>query len=378
MPKISWRKSFASHTKLLCSSQVFSAGWLGDLGGTPGPPVDNFERQKTMDIRKIGAAAGFAAGAAFAFAPLASADTPDFTSVLASEAGSLNSLFLLDTSLTGVTSDQYGLVDGFYAINPGDVADVQGDGTTPFDYLLYGLNPTGAGLADDPGSYNVLNGALTEFYDAYNVSLYPLLGGTGDIPATDLIGSADNITAGLAADNPALYFFNFGVSDLAGYFGIGPAEAASASADPAATFDIGPTLSSEIASLNSMFESYAPLSAVDPTDIIKVAGGFDTIATADTNDAFNALVFGLNPDNVSPDIGSYDVLNGALGQFDNAYNVGLFSLLDPTGTFDPTDIIGTHAAFLDDGAFAAIGQFLSLGVSDLLGYFDPSGLLAGM
>lgn len=146
-----------------------------------------------------------------------------------------------------------------------------------------------------------------------------------------------------------------------------------ASADP-----ITSTLDSEIASLNALFTSDTTLSGVPSSDIATGgAGVFDTIepgdvTTVENNTLFDDLVYGLNPANETPDPGSYDVFNGALGQFDNAYNVALFSLLDPTGTFDPTDIIGTHAAFLNDGAAAAIGDFLQLGFSDLLGYFTPA------
>ena len=57
-----------------------------------------------MYIRKIGATAGFAAGAAFAFAPLASADVP-ITSTVDSEISSMNSLFDFEARLAGDTAD---------------------------------------------------------------------------------------------------------------------------------------------------------------------------------------------------------------------------------------------------------------------------------
>jgi hypothetical protein len=151
-------------------------------------------------------------------------------------------------------------------------------------------------------------------------------------------------------------------------------DAVPGAAVPAASgFDISSTLTSEISSLNSMFETDAALTGVPTADLVTPVSGFDTLVPGLTESpqlsAFETAVFGFNPDSVSPDPGSYDLLNGALGQFDNAYNVGLFSLLDPTGTFDPTDIIGTHAAFLNDGATVAIGEFLQQGFTDLLGYF---------
>jgi hypothetical protein len=137
-----------------------------------------------------------------------------------------------------------------------------------------------------------------------------------------------------------------------------------------------PTLDSEIASLNSLFTLDTTLANVPAGDITTAAGGFKIIEPADvtsleaSNTTFDDLLYGLNPANLTNDPGAYDVLNGALGQFDNAYNVGLFSLLDPAGAFPTEDIIGTHAAFLNDGAATAVGEFFSLGVSDLLGYFE--------
>ena len=116
---------------------------------------------------------GLAVGAALTFAPLASADT--ISDAVSSEEALLNSIFVSDATLAGVPSGDYSLVDGFDVVKAADITDVQGTATslTPFDYLLYGLNPAD-NLATDPGSYNVFNGALTEFADAYNVELYSL------------------------------------------------------------------------------------------------------------------------------------------------------------------------------------------------------------
>ncbi len=66
---------------------------------------------------------------------------------------------------------------------------------TLLDYELYGLNPAVAGPASDPGAYNVFNGALTEFDDAYNVELFSLLNPTAaidTIPMADLFGSTSD------------------------------------------------------------------------------------------------------------------------------------------------------------------------------------------
>ena len=153
-----------------------------------------------MNMRKIAVVGGFAAGAALTFAPLASADS--LTSTVTSEEALLNSLFVSDATLANVPAGDYSLVDGFDVINSADIATVQGTaGTTPFDFLTYGLDPNAAGLATDPGSYNVLNGALTEWSDAYNVELYSLLNPSAaidTIPAADLIGSTCEMPSGVA------------------------------------------------------------------------------------------------------------------------------------------------------------------------------------
>jgi hypothetical protein len=180
----------------------------------------------TLNMRKIAVVGGFAVGAALTFAPLAAATPTDpLISVVGSEESFLNSLFVSDASLAGVPSTDYTLVNGFDTILPQDIATVQGTGTTPFDYLIYGVNPTAAGLATDPGSYNVLNGALTEWSDAYNVELYSLLNPSAaidTIPATDLIGSTETIQDAFAngtgsVSDVATYFYEFGANDLAGY-----------------------------------------------------------------------------------------------------------------------------------------------------------------
>jgi len=164
----------------------------------------------------------------FGIFPQSGASTAEIVDPLAStvagEISSLNSIFDAGAALSGVPAtdvttnaagfDVVPLADAPQAATPADL--------TAFDYFLYGVNPIEAGIASDPGSYNVFNGALTEFYDAYNVGLYSLLGGTGEIPTADLIGSAGNIAEGLASSNPAEFFFNFGLGDLEGFFGIFP------------------------------------------------------------------------------------------------------------------------------------------------------------
>lgn len=176
-----------------------------------------------MNTRKIAVVGSFAAGVALALAPLASAD--DLTPTIDSEISSLNSIFQGDLSLAGVPSADYtvGGTGVFDTINPGDVTAVQGTGTTEFDYLVYGLDPKLAGLASDPGSYNVDNGALTEFDDAYNALVYAADYNNALIPATDLFGSGTEIGTALGTGSDlgaAGDFFSAGLADLAGFFGI--------------------------------------------------------------------------------------------------------------------------------------------------------------
>src|SRR6202035_5608070 len=179
-----------------------------------------------MDIRKVAVVGSFAAGAALAFAPLASATPDPLISVVGSEESLLNSLFVGDATLAGVPSTDYSVVDGFDVIKSADIPAVQGSGatlgTTPFDYLTYGVDPLKAGLATDPGAYNVFNGALTEWADAYNTELYSLLNAGALIPAPDLIGSTETIQDAFAngtgsVPDVATYFYEFGANDLSGF-----------------------------------------------------------------------------------------------------------------------------------------------------------------
>jgi hypothetical protein len=345
-----------------------------------------------MDIRKIGAVAGFAAGAAFALAPLASADPVEITSTVSGEIASLNSLFELGAALTGVPSADITLASAGHPFDTVLLADAPNTGTaTPFDYFLYGVDPINQ-AGSDPGSYDLFNGALGKFDDAYNVLLYGALnGGAIDPNDADFIGTASSIdhAQGLATVTDAFdYFYNFGVNDLSSYFGsdlsfllIPTTDAASGASIPGLDGLFDATLASEISALNSTFELDVAAAGIDPDKIVTGMGAFpfDTIDSSNTNDVFNTLVFGLNPDNITDGIpGSYDVFNGAFTEFSNAFNVGLFSLLDPTGTFDPLDIFGTHADFLAGGTASAISDFLQLGFQDLLGYFDPTALLGAM
>jgi hypothetical protein len=193
-----------------------------------------------MNIHKIAAFGGLAAGAALAFAPLAAAvtDPVDWTSVLASEASGENSIFQLEAQLAGVPASDYNLVGGFDTILPADVVkDAPVSGTPSIlDYELYGVNPITAGVSLDSGAFNIFNGAVTKFDDAYNVLLYAAENKDALIPAVDLFGN--HITEALAGGTDAgafEYFWNFAIGDLSGFFNT-----------DLSAFDITPALATEL------------------------------------------------------------------------------------------------------------------------------------
>jgi hypothetical protein len=170
-----------------------------------------------MNLRKIAVVGGFAAGAALAFAPLASAD--DLSSAVSGEESLLNGIFAGDATLAGDSTD----IIQPTATQPFDtipLVDAPDSGTpTLLDYELYGLNPI-ANAAGDPGSYNVFNGALTEFDDAYNSLLYSADYNGALIPATDVFGSStvigEALGVGATDASAATTFFDAGLADLAG------------------------------------------------------------------------------------------------------------------------------------------------------------------
>ena len=173
-----------------------------------------------MDIRKIAVVGSFAAGAALALAPIASAD--DLTSIVDSEITLSNSIFDSEAALAGDSADVVTHAGSFDTIPLSFAPDT---GTpTLLDFELYGLNPI-ANAASDPGSYNVFNGALTEFDDAFNSEAYGLLNNNALIPDTDLFGSDKVIDAALAPGatdmSAATTFFDAGLADLSGFFGLG-------------------------------------------------------------------------------------------------------------------------------------------------------------
>ncbi|UMB71306.1 hypothetical protein [Mycobacterium paraterrae] len=347
-----------------------------------------------MKVRHVAAIAGIATGAAVAFAPLSDAaptDLIDFDSINNSEIASLNSLFAFGATLTGVPDTAYtgGGPGELFALTPAGIAEFAPKVTdpslvTPFEYYMYGVDPIDAGISSGTSAANVFNGAAINFADSFNATLYGLLNPNEVAPDDVFIGSANNVAAALASDNAAIWFYDRGIDDLSGYFQqdlsflqLGDV-ASPGAADPV---DLSSVFTAEVEGLNSLFGTAADAAGLSD----KVVEGtgvlpWDTIPLGDSTDYFNTLIFGLNPENVIEEgsIGSYHVLNGALTEFANAYNVGLFALLNGGDLIDSADIFGTHAEFLEGGVVSAISDFVQLGFNDILGYFDPSALIPSM
>ena len=171
-----------------------------------------------MDIRKIAVVGSFAAGAALALAPIASAD--DLSSIIDSEISLSNSIFDSEAALAGDSTDVVTHAGSFDTIPLSFAPDT---GTpTLLDFELYGLNPI-ANAGSDPGAYNVFNGALTEFDDAFNSEAYGLLNNNALVPEADLFGSDKVIDAALGTGSDtgaATTFFEAGLADLQGYLAI--------------------------------------------------------------------------------------------------------------------------------------------------------------
>jgi hypothetical protein len=319
-----------------------------------------------MNIRKIAAAATFATGAAMAFAPLAAADV---TPVVDSEISAENSLFDYYALLAGDTVTHATTPGGFDSVPSVDVPQATDFGhVTTLETELYGANPIVAGISGDTGPYSEFNGALTQFYNAYDVALYAsenngaLDTNTGDYIENNALNHALTLVTPTAAEN---YLLGFGQGDLNGYDAIFAPSATSAG-------DIHPELANEIVQLNNLFELDGKLAGVFgdiAPHAATVAEGtnvtFDTIPVGDLNATFNDLVTGAA--GPSGDPGSYDVFNGALSEFFNASNVELYSLLNNGALLPVAEIIGNND--FTGSISTVVGEYLQAGVSDLAGYF---------
>jgi hypothetical protein len=170
--------------------------------------------------------------------------------------------------------------------------------------------------------------------------------------------------------------------------------AALTSAPLASADDLTTTVDSEIASLNSIFESEAAI-AGDSADVTPGGTGvLDTILPADAPDAAplttldyelygplaNLLIGVDDPTSDAPYLdpapGAQDVSNGALAEFDDAYNAVAYGL-DDTALIPTTDLVSpVDIATVELGSITTeagfFANFFDTGVTDLLaGLYVP-------
>jgi hypothetical protein len=142
--------------------------------------------------------------------------------------------------------------------------------------------------------------------------------------------------------------------------------------------DLSPVVDAEISSVNSLFDTEAVLSGIPVSDV-DTAGIFDFVSPSDVTPteltALDKFLYGLDPLQASFEPESYDVFNGALANFDDAFNIELYSALNG-GVLDPdsADVFGSASdisAALDTNTVSgAVGTFLAEGWHELLLYFD--------
>ncbi|MBS9534511.1 hypothetical protein KIH27_13035 [Mycobacterium sp. M1] len=177
-----------------------------------------------------------------------------------------------------------------------------------------------------------------------------------------------------------------------------------AAADTPAAPDLSSLVSAEQQSMNFLFEANTAI-AGDSKDVVAASATnpFDTINAADIDTVqgttvadgttstvpttFDYLTYGVDPVNagLAGDPGSYNDLNGALVQFDDALNTELYGL-ENNNMLDAgvlTDLFGSDksidAALYDStGAFNSVSDtadaFLHNGMGDLAGFFDLGAL----
>jgi hypothetical protein len=164
--------------------------------------------------------------------------------------------------------------------------------------------------------------------------------------------------------------------------GIVAVGAALAFAPVASADDLTTTVDSEISSLNSIFESEAAVAGDPSGDITSATGALDTILPADAPDVaplttldyelYGPLANLLLVGDLDSAPGAGDVLNGAVVEFDDAYNTFASLLLGDDSVVPATDLLGLADAALDDGTLtdaALFGNFFDTGVNDLFAYF---------
>jgi hypothetical protein len=167
--------------------------------------------------------------------------------------------------------------------------------------------------------------------------------------------------------------------------------AALTSAPLASADDLTSIVDSEIASLNSIFATDAAIAGDSAGVTPGGTGVLDTILPADAPDVaplttldyelygpFANLLIGI--DNqvsgdpyLDPDPGAQDVGNGAVVEFDDAFNALAYEVVSPDGVIPTTDLIGAYDQSLDVAGATEpglFGSFLDTGIADLLWFFN--------
>lgn len=160
-----------------------------------------------------------------------------------------------------------------------------------------------------------------------------------------------------------------------------------AAAEEPEAFDWSGIVKSQHDSMNWLFTTGASVSGVPATDIVPASATypFATISHDDLlgQEAFAQLLYGANwaEEMSDGDSGSYNLLNGALMEFNNGSNTFMWALMNNGDNLDwdsgalfggsAAIAIADAAATSGDG-WAQAGDYFELGFNDLLGYFSPA------
>jgi hypothetical protein len=175
---------------------------------------------------------------------------------------------------------------------------------------------------------------------------------------------------------------------VAGGFAVGAALAFAPLASATPTDPLLPFVDSEVSAMNALFVTEATLAGIPSSDYAPGPQGFDVILPAHiatdapssgTPSILDFELFGVNPfaAGVASDPGAFSEFNGALVNFDDAYNVALFELFNPGAPVTDiplSDLFGSSSSITEALNTSAamggpIGDFLTDGWNDLLGYF---------
>jgi hypothetical protein len=304
----------------------------------------------------------------------------DYASTSGAETGQNEGAF------SGFGDNNSAIADTTYTHDFDGVSATFGNGNYAYVFGPNNSTADAGGTADHLGNNNIayvsdpFSGATSA---ADHAAAGSTLGASGNNDLAEVL-----LTHGTATAQGGNFLY-----DIVSLFGNASGAAAStaavdpAAAGPAIANPLAGTVNSEVASMNSLFQTEAFLAGVPSTDYSVGPQGFDIINAADiAKDApatapFTPLdyeLFGVNPGaaGVASDPGAFSEFNGALVNFDDAYNVELFSLLNPNVPVDTiplADLFGSSSSIAEalatGSATNVVTDFLTDGWNDLLGYF---------